>query len=163
MTYLKPAYQSSNFSLITLLQHESVRFCLQIHNHTVNTRSLPHTFSLLQQNCPQVLDSECFNNQNLAFDEEVKATEIGHLFEHILLEYLCQEKEAAGFSNLSFSGRTNWNWDRSPYGCFHISIQLPWLDHPFLESALFKTILLTEKILTLTPSKKQAATVLATC
>jgi hypothetical protein len=52
----------------------------------------------------------------------VTHTEIGHLFEHILLEYLCLAKLDSGEKSAEFCGCTTWNWKREPKGMFHIEI-----------------------------------------
>jgi len=77
----------------------------------------------------------------------VRRTEIGHLFEHILLEYLCQEKLLKGFDKAIFSGNTQWNWKREPRGMFHIYINMPYSDTDIFPEALKKSISLAKMIL----------------
>lgn len=88
----------------------------------VSTSELPTTLAILQEFLPSILKSACFNEAKLPFYKEVRKTEIGHLFEHILLEYLCKIKTKKGFKNVEFSGVTNWNWEKHPRGTFHIQI-----------------------------------------
>ena len=90
---------------------------------------------ILQRNLPQVLDALCFNDSNLPFDIEVKNTEMGHLFEHIILEYMCEEKIKNGFPKASFKGVTNWNWKKDIQGTFHIQIEIEPADLEFFEVA----------------------------
>ncbi len=114
-----------------------------------HTNSLPSTSRFLEKTLPEVLETKCFNDSNLPFDMEVKNTEIGHLFEHILLEYLCQTKIRDGHQRASFRGLTNWNWRKDPKGTFHITIDTKPKDIIYFEYALEKSIELLNKILAL--------------
>jgi hypothetical protein len=114
---------------------------------TVSTRYIPRTFSILQQLLPTIFDSMCFNDDKLPFISEVKATEVGHLFEHILLEYLCEEKTARGYSDVEYSGETQWNWHEDPRGTFHITISSNENDLDIFKPALARTIALVNTIL----------------
>jgi hypothetical protein len=113
----------------------------------LSTNLLPKTKNILKKTLPTVLLTECFNSEGLAFSKEVKNTEIAHLFEHILLEYLCLEKISQGFSSASFSGRTHWNWIKYPKGSFFITITIEKTDLKFLPISIEKSINLLEKIL----------------
>ncbi len=112
--------------------------------HTIH---LPFTHQILRYNLPTVLKTECFNDSGLPFNEEVKNTEIGHLFEHILLEYLCELKIQNGYKKAIFKGVTNWNWKKDAKGTFHIFIDITPKDIMFLDIALEKSIKLLNKIL----------------
>lgn len=112
-----------------------------------HTNYLPKTSRLLERLLPEVLETKCFNDMNLPFNEEVKNTEIGHLFEHILLEYLCQVKIGDGYQRASFKGLTNWNWKKDPRGTFHITIETKPKDIIYLQYALEKSIELLNRIL----------------
>lgn len=112
-----------------------------------HTNSLPQTTEILRQNLPSVLATQCFNEYNLPFKHEVKNTEIGHLFEHIILQYLCQEKIARGYKKASFRGVTKWNWKNEARGTFNIQIGLNPADIIYLDLALTKSIELLNKIL----------------
>lgn len=116
------------------------------------TTSLPHTYNILKESLPTVLKTECFNDSNLPFDKEVKNTEIGHLFEHIILEYLCQLKIKEGYKRALFKGVTNWNWKKDAKGTFRIYINLRPKDVIYFEMALEKSIKLLNKILLLNKS-----------
>lgn len=91
------------------------------HTDFVNTKEVPSTYKFLQNLLPSVLRSTCYNRENLPFFEEVKKTELGHLYEHILLEYLCKLKIQKGFKKAVFKGKTHWNWSKDPMGTFHIT------------------------------------------
>lgn len=113
----------------------------------INTAEIPYTFDILEYFLPSVLTTECFNDQNLPFCQEVKKTEIGHLFEHILLEYMCQLKINKGCKSATYAGRTKWNWERDPRGVFHIRINCTHKDADIFPLALNKSILLMRTIL----------------
>jgi hypothetical protein len=112
-----------------------------------HTNSLPNTHSILEDALPAVLRTECYNDSNLPFSEEVRNTEIGHLFEHILLEYLCQMKISNGYKKASFRGLTSWNWRKDAKGTYHITIQAKPEDTLFFKEALRRTIKLVNKII----------------
>lgn len=113
----------------------------------INTADIPYTFDVLQSFLPSVLTTECFNDQGLPFSQEVKKTEIGHLFEHILLEYMCQFKINKGYKSAVYAGRTKWNWERDPKGVFHIRINCTLKDSDIFPLALGKSITLLKIIL----------------
>jgi len=113
-----------------------------------HTHALPNTYNVLEKNLPTVLETQCFNDSGFPFDTEVKNTEIGHLFEHILLEYLCQLKINNGHEKASFKGVTNWNWKKDVRGTFHINIDISPNDVIYLDIAIEKSIILLNKILT---------------
>ena len=113
----------------------------------ISTKAFPATYKILDESIPSVLTSQCFNDQNLPFCVEVKATEMGHLLEHVLLEYLCIEKLNNGSEEADFSGETSWNWTREPHGTFTIAINCPMNDYIFFFPALEKSIQIIEKIL----------------
>lgn len=113
----------------------------------LNTQNLPNTRSLLKKVLPSVLGSKCFNEKNLAFDEEVRSTEIGHLFEHILLEYLTKLKKFYEGKHVSFSGVTSWDWTRNEHGVFHITVSAGARDAKIFEEALIMSIQLLNKII----------------
>lgn len=135
------------FSLAIAQKTDSTHIAMQLlHNH-VNTSRMPFVYKFLKRHLPTVLLTECYNEDNLPFAMEVRNTELGHLFEHILLEYLCQLKIAKGSSYASFSGRTKWNWVKEPRGMFHISLTCGQTDADILPLALEKTINLMSLIL----------------
>lgn len=129
-------------------------FHLEIHNKTntktklvlrmidsiIYTGELPHTYKTLEAALPTIFKSKCYNSEKLPFHKEVKNTELGHLFEHILLEYLCDAKIEKGAKRATFSGHTEWNWQRDLRGTFHITLGIKKEDLSFLEVALEKTL-----------------------
>lgn len=113
----------------------------------LNTKDLPQTYTILKTLLPQVMDSVCFNDTDTPFSIEVRNTEIGHLFEHVLLEYLCQEKLLVGFSEACYQGYTDWNWKKNPRGTFHIVINSGSSEEYLYDNAIKKTISLINTII----------------
>lgn len=125
---------------------------MQLKTSIVNTRDIPYTVIFLKNHLPGVLRTDCFNEGNLTFEEEVVATELGHLFEHILLETICSIKYSQGFSNAIYNGVTSWNWKKDPYGMFRISIDTGHEEEPLFHISINKTIELFEGLLNLSSS-----------
>jgi hypothetical protein len=144
---LIPTYTSNHFWLSYQTTANNTHIEMQMKSKIWSTANLPQTLNFLQDNFPQVLKTRCFNDQNLPFTEEVKNTEIGHLFEHILLQQLYLLKSSAGFTNVTFNGRTFWNWNKHPYGHFQIVVDCGKQDAQFLMPALEYTVSLTETLL----------------
>lgn len=140
--------QTTDFFTLDLKQNKSnLRITMKLFGKEVNTRSLPNTFAILKKELPSVLHTQCFNDDGLPFATEVKKTEIGHLFEHILLEYLCLLKLSSGSRFATFKGNTHWNWERDPWGTFHIDINASARDAHLMPQALDATIKLVNKII----------------
>lgn len=135
------------FTLDINQKQTTTSIVMQMLYNQVNTRDIPHIVKLLEAYLPNVLLTQCFNDDGFPFRVEVKHTEIGHLFEHILLEYLCQGKIAKGANQASYSGKTKWNWVRDPRGKFHIRLSCGIKDADILPVALEKTITLMQTIL----------------
>jgi hypothetical protein len=112
-----------------------------------HTSHFPETVSLLDNHLPSILECECFNTEGLPFHQEVKATEMGHLFEHIILEHLCDDKLATGHSSADFSGRTYWDWATNAIGTFHIKISKDQTHLPNFSAILDKSLGLLNSIL----------------
>jgi len=142
-----PLLTNELFSLHINLTHGKLFIFMQLHQDIVNTQNLPHTYAILQKTLPTILRATCFNEGNIPFCKEVRRTEIGHLFEHILLEYLCKEKLLAGAKRAMFEGVTDWNWEKEPYGSFHITIPFTEGDADFFPIALKKSMQLLNVIL----------------
>lgn len=135
------------FTLAVTQQSTSVKIMMQTLNSHTNTSKIPFIVDVLQKHLPNVLLTKCYNDTDLPFPVEVKNTETGHLFEHILLEYLCQLKIAKGYNEASFAGRTKWNWIKEPKGRFHIHLNCNAKDADILQPAVEKTIALMKIIL----------------
>jgi hypothetical protein len=138
MTRLSHSFTTSDFLLTGSTDSTGTHLCLRVLDSHINTQSFPSTFSVLQQQIPDIFEARCFNDASLPFHEECKHTELGHLFEHIVLEFLCEEKLNTGVTEASYSGETSWDWDRDQTGTFHISITAGMSDFSFLQRALVR-------------------------
>jgi hypothetical protein len=140
------------FSLRITFNKQATKMKMALFGERVNTKDIPYTSSLLDRYLPSVLYSTCFNDQQLPFSIEVRSTEVGHLFEHILLEYLCYFKLSDGSENAEYSGVTNWNWEEDPWGVFHITINCGCKETEIFSKALQQSLLLLQLILNSTPN-----------
>ena len=111
-------------------------------NNITTTQDLPGTLPILKNLLPNIFTSECFNYLDTSFEKEVENTEVGHLFEHILLEYLCTTKLLYGYNDAEYSGVTKWNWNKYPRGTFSIQINAHYSDRIIFNEALKKAIAL---------------------
>lgn len=141
------SFSSEFFNLAISRTTNNTNITLQLLTSTVNTRDLPMTKTILKKNLPSILRSECFNDNHYPFSVEVRCTEIGHLFEHVLLEYLCIEKIQHGCESATYSGMTSWNWREEPRGLFHITIDIGLEDALVFTNAITKTTNLLNLIL----------------
>ena len=131
---------ASDFCTLLVNHYEAeTKITMTLSIEQVNTIHFPQTVKILRKALPGVLTSLCFNESSLPFHKEARQTEIGHLFEHILLEYLCLEKSVLGI-DCEYNGLTSWNWREDPYGTFHIVVDAPFQDKERLNSAVKKTI-----------------------
>lgn len=146
-TSLFSDYFSDSFYLSVHQDIGAVNIVMGLYSPIVNTKYLPQTTQILTDLCPAVLSTKCFNDDDLPFHEEVKKTEIGHLFEHLLLELLCQEKLSSGCRRAAYNGRTDWNWVEDIEGVFNITVDCGINDLGFLNKALEKTIHIIEQVL----------------
>jgi hypothetical protein len=137
----------NNYKLAIKYKLTQANITMSLNTNFYHTDHLPNTYSILKNTLPSVLKTQCFNDSDLPFDSEVKNTEIGHLFEHILLEYLCQAKVGNGYKKATFRGVTNWNWKKDEKGTFHIKVAIQPNDLIFLDYAINKTIELVNRIL----------------
>ena len=148
-------YRSKSFSLNIQPSTKKTFLVMKLFIPVVNTRELPHTDQFLKENFPSVLTTECFNDNNLPFNIEVKTTELGHLFEHILLDQLCLIKLSSGTCQQAmFTGRTDWDWGRDQRGIFHISISVSESENYLLAQAIEKTVTLTESLISASSQKE---------
>jgi hypothetical protein len=108
---------------------------------------MPQIPLLLKEKLASILQSKCFNPKKLPFEEEVKNTELGHLFEHILLEYLCDEKIKSGSKAADYRGRTCWDWEKNPPGEYMIDVNAAKSDLEIMKKALEKTHALMDELL----------------
>lgn len=117
-------YKCDRFAVWQIQRNNEIVLIQKIFHPVIHTSDLPLTYGLLDQKIKSVFYNECFNSYKLPFKVEVQATEIGHLFEHLILEYLKIIAENKGLS-VCFSGETSWDWQKLGYGVFRIDLNLP--------------------------------------
>lgn len=139
-------YTNLLFSLALHQDSKRTQITMRLFTFVVNTGYVPDTYRVLQEYLPTVLRAKCFNQGNLPFKEEVRKTEIGHLFEHVLIEYICQLKLLEGVHSVH-NGVTEWNWQCDNKGVFHITVDAGNSEEDIFFSALEKSILLMNTIL----------------
>jgi hypothetical protein len=113
----------------------------------LTTSSIPNIVSILTKHVPNIFKCQCFNNKNFPFIEEVANTELGHLYEHILLEVLLDIAKDNGMLPVTYEGETSWNWKEDSRGIFHISIRGPMPSHELVEQAVSRTNLIMDHII----------------
>jgi hypothetical protein len=149
--FLQPEVQKyfveNLFSLAIIQKRTRTKITMDLLYNQLNTKEIPTITDLLEENLPSVLLTTCYNDLDLPFHTEVRNTEIGHLFEHILLEYLCQYKIKKGAKRATYVGKTSWNWTRDPMGRFHIHLTCGKKDADILPPALEQTVSLMKIIL----------------
>lgn len=146
----KKLYQSDNFILTAVHTDHETQLTMELLCDIVNTRDIPDTSHFLENHMPGVLNTQCFNEHNYSFKEEVKQTEIGHLFEHLVLDELCRLKVKSGAQRASFSGLTSWNWEQDPRGVFHITIDIGHNEGTIFKEAIQKCVQVIESLLSYT-------------
>lgn len=141
--------KNSHFEIAGKIKEEKLNFIMKVNNEKyINTKFIPLTIPVLSNDLPSIFTCECFNNENKSFGEECKNTELGHLFEHIMLEYLCIEKlEREGDREAIYEGNTSWNWINEKRGTFNIEISVGEKDKIGIQNAFAKSIKLLEKML----------------
>lgn len=83
------------------------------------TEGRPHIPRILFKLLPQMATQHCFNDEGLSFRREAQATEIPHLFEHLIIEIQDQVRRGIG---APLSGETSWNWTVDPRGMFYVTV-----------------------------------------
>lgn len=141
------SYQNSYFSLKVTSDTKKAKILMDMLIPIFDTKILPQTSSILKKELPSIMYSKCFNENDWSFAKEVKNTEIGHLFEHILLEYISEFKRLMGIKNPIHNGMTSWNWQKEPQGRFHILIDIPRKDKDVIDSAIRKSLVLLSTII----------------
>ena len=140
---------SPYFDLAVQVDEESAEMVMYLKTPFQTTKSLPHTHEMLNEYLPGVLCTRCFNKENLPFCEKVKDTNLAHLFEHILLEYLIEERGKYADEKISYKGVTSWDWreGKDAVGTYRISISITHEETMVLHNALRKAIELVERLL----------------
>lgn len=141
-------YQIKNLFSLSIIQKQTrTKIIMDLTSKQITTEKIPALCDVLKENLPSILSSICYNDLGLPFYKEVQHTEIGHLFEHILLEYLCKNKMAKGAKRATYEGRTSWNWVRDPLGRFHIHLTCGKKDQEIFLLSLEQSVRLMKIIL----------------
>lgn len=140
-------YHCGLFDLKVKCYAHKTTIVMEVFSPTIYTSELPLTGEVLRQFLPSIFTCKCYNSNNHSFREEVKNTEIGHLFEHILLEFLCLDKINKGACQAEYYGVTKWNWERDPKGVFHIDVNLGYEEINLLLDGIRKSVDLLKLIL----------------
>lgn len=135
------------FSLKIEHHHHKTCIHMKMFTHLVHTKHIPDTHEILCQKLPSIMHCCCFNEDKLPFREEVKNTEVGHLFEHIMLEYLSYYKKLHHNSRKFFNGLTSWNFQKYGQRVFKIFIDVDFLDREIFNASLDDSISLFNTIL----------------
>lgn len=122
-------------------------FVMCPHPDYLTTKSYSNVSSDLDTHLPVIFKCQCFNSTGKTFRDEVTDTEMGHLFEHILLEYLCDVKAESGQKKVQHYGRTYWNRPHQEEGTFVIHINATDSDLGHLDTALARTHDLMSRLL----------------
>lgn len=138
---------NKNLLLKGELKENEAEIIMWVPNELVYTTNYPELTEVLSKHLPTIYNSECFNEKNFSFSEESKDTEAGHLFEHILLEFLCIEKVNQGCEEATFEGKTSWNWSEDKPGTFHINVKVGLEDLEVFSKALQKSLVLFQQII----------------
>lgn len=115
----------------------NIHFHIKAPLHT--TANLPGTQAILKSILPSVITTDCFNAENLPFSQELQKTETAHLFEHILLDYLCREAIHSGAKSAEFIGRTYWSSSVLVPQDFEIKIGKAPIEEALFKEALSKS------------------------
>ena len=82
-----------------------------------STEHAPHIPRLLFKLFPHLARHRCDNDNGYTFKKESRATEIPHLFEHLIIELQGQVHRTR-----VLKGETQWNWRIDPRGRFHVYV-----------------------------------------
>ncbi|MDO8659467.1 MAG: hypothetical protein Q7K54_02590 [Candidatus Parcubacteria bacterium] len=140
-------YQNKLLTLTIDQSNKATDIFMQMLVPVMGTGDIPKAYHILKKYLPNILRAKCFNRDNYPFHIEVKNTEIGHLFEHILLQYLCDQKTSEGIKNAVHNGITRWDWKRYGKGVFHINVDAGCKEKEILNIALNKSINLINNII----------------
>lgn len=83
--------------------------------HHLYSSHVPDLAQHLLSMLPSLREHDCINRRNLSFEEELAETELGHVFEHVVLAVL-------SLRGVCTRGQTTWNWQRDPIGTYHVTI-----------------------------------------
>lgn len=137
-------YSSANFNIKTKKIKDGVLLTQTIDNPIYKTSGIPETVNFLDIHMATIFNNQCFNDQKLSFREEVRDTEIPHLFEHMLIENM-KMLAIKKFGKASMHGETYWDFDK-PQGEYNIKIKSSQFDNEIFSQSLVSSINLLEKL-----------------
>lgn len=137
---------SQYFSLEFFQLEKQLSIKMNMKVNIYKTNLIPATFHILDRLLPGIYKHECFNYQKRSFAKEVTNTETGHLFEHILLEYIFRLNSQRGVKEICLKGQTNWNWVMDSRGTFHININSGFENLSVLQEAVCRGVELMDII-----------------
>ncbi|MFZ5376821.1 MAG: hypothetical protein ACOZAN_04120 [Patescibacteria group bacterium] len=140
-------HSGNNFSFNGKKTGKGWYFEFMVDARFVNTRQFPNTINIIKLMVPGVLDTECFNEAGETFEDEVCHTEIGHLFEHILLHLLTKKQVEQGLDSVVYEGNTSWNWKKNPRGNFSIRIWGPKVEEQIFTNLVLEAARVIDKII----------------
>lgn len=120
---------------------------MDVFGPVVTTEHLPQTRAILKEKLPRIFSSKCFNRNHYSFFRESRSTEIGHLFEHVLLEFLTRERLIRRGNLKTYKGVTTWDWSVIKKGIFEIEVNCGVNDADIFGEAVGKSISLTSEIM----------------
>lgn len=138
-------YSNSFFSIKTSSSKTDLVIEMSVSSPLLYSSSLPATLPILRRFLPSIFKSKCFNTSYLPFLKEAEDTEVGHLFEHIFLEYLADLRINTK-SPVRIKAYTEWDWYLHPKGTFHIVINSENIDSNDIDLAAQKSCALLELI-----------------
>jgi hypothetical protein len=105
---------------IVFLPTNRVRLVVEIpETESLTTMELPRIPRILFHLFPHMAAQRCYNDGGNSLRREAQATEIPHLFEHVILEIQNQVRRGIG---MPFAGETSWNWTIDPRGRFYVTV-----------------------------------------
>ncbi len=105
---------------IVFLSTNRVRLVVEIPDtESLTTTEAPHVPRILFHLFPHMASQRCHNDGGHSLRREAQATEIPHLFEHLILEIQNQVRRGVG---MPFAGETSWNWTVDPRGRFYVTV-----------------------------------------
>ncbi len=115
-------YENPQFSLAVEEGFPQTNIVFTSLTPVLRTGFLPATLAILKEQLPGVLATKCHNDGGWGFEREVEDTEIGHLFEHILIQNISEFRESYLMEDSKITGETQWDWTRDAKGIFNIRI-----------------------------------------
>lgn len=138
-------YHSHNFHVNFEQKADRVVLAQEVFNPALYTEDLPCTLAVLEKRIPTIFTNHCRNGKGYTFKREAKNTEVGHLFEHLILENLkllaLKKRKTA-----DYRGVTSWDWSNNRRGSFDIVVYSGKKDKKLFSIAFAKSVRIMEEI-----------------